>query len=187
MAKDLNEIADGLRSDFIREHVGQLDAIAAELDSPLEVAILWAICNHFPSVEVTGFPCALPGRVNREASSVIYLHTVTDPLEVEVWPQLEISAAGHLYRLDFALAAYVLDSFGHRSARRAYVDLELDGHDYHERTKEQAERDKRRDRDLQSIGWNVARFTGSQVYRDPAAVAGEAIGFASGLAWRVGE
>lgn len=49
----------------------------------------------------------------------------------------------------------------------ARVAVELDGHDFHERTKEQAKRDKRRDRRLQVLGFRVLRFTGSEVYADP--------------------
>lgn len=52
----------------------------------------------------------------------------------------------------------------------AAVAVELDGHDFHERTKEQASRDKKRDRSLLSKGWTTIRFTGSDVVRDPDAV-----------------
>jgi hypothetical protein len=43
-----------------------------------------------------------------------------------------------------------------------------DGHDYHERTKEQAERDKSRDRALKRAGYDVIHFTGREIWRDPA-------------------
>jgi very-short-patch-repair endonuclease len=46
------------------------------------------------------------------------------------------------------------------------IVVECDGHDFHERTKEQAARDKSRDRDLQIGGWKVLRFTGSEIWRD---------------------
>lgn len=45
--------------------------------------------------------------------------------------------------------------------------VELDGHEFHERSKRQAERDKSRDRRLQELGWKVLRFTGSEVWRAP--------------------
>jgi very-short-patch-repair endonuclease len=45
--------------------------------------------------------------------------------------------------------------------------VEVDGHEFHEKTKDQAARDKRRDRELQQEGWNVFRFTGSEVWRVP--------------------
>ena len=43
--------------------------------------------------------------------------------------------------------------------------IECDGHDFHEKTKEQAQRDKEKDRILQANGWLIARFTGSEIYK----------------------
>ncbi len=51
--------------------------------------------------------------------------------------------------------------------------VECDGHDFHERTKEQAAKDRSRDRALQSQGYEVFRFTGSELYRDPLGCAQE--------------
>lgn len=44
--------------------------------------------------------------------------------------------------------------------------VECDGHEFHERTKDQAKRDRSRDRRLQESGYLVFRFTGSEIYRD---------------------
>jgi len=44
--------------------------------------------------------------------------------------------------------------------------IELDGHEFHERTKEQAQRDRERDRNLAAIGYQVLRYTGSEIYKD---------------------
>lgn len=49
----------------------------------------------------------------------------------------------------------------------AKVAAECDGHDFHERTKEQAAHDKKRDRYLVSRGVQVMRFTGSEIWRSP--------------------
>jgi very-short-patch-repair endonuclease len=63
------------------------------------------------------------------------------------------------YTLDFAFF-----SCGEKFA------IELDGHDFHEKTKKQASHDKRRDRQLVADGWKVFRYTGSDVYGDVTAV-----------------
>ena len=70
-------------------------------------------------------------------------------------PQVECGK----YRIDFVL----------HPATRDYpkVAVELDGHEFHEKTKEQAARDKAKDRYLQTEGYHISRFTGSQVYQDP--------------------
>jgi very-short-patch-repair endonuclease len=74
-----------------------------------------------------------------------------------IWPQANIGN----YRLDFLIV--------HVSAKGAktFVAVECDGHDFHERTKEQAARDKMRDRFLTARGIKVLRFTGSEIYRCP--------------------
>lgn len=62
------------------------------------------------------------------------------------------------YRIDFAILSEYLDR---------PVFIECDGHDFHERTKEQASRDRSKDRKIQEAGMAVLRFTGSEIYRDP--------------------
>lgn len=71
-------------------------------------------------------------------------------------PQYKIGA----YRVDFVLA------FHERLALRDTVVIELDGHDWHEKTKEQAARDKARDRYLSRHFGKVIHFTGSEIFDD---------------------
>lgn len=70
------------------------------------------------------------------------------------------------YRLDFLLMLGAVR-----------VAIECDGHDYHERTKEQAAHDRRRDREIQRSGLAILRFTGSEIYRDARACAHETVDF----------
>lgn len=74
---------------------------------------------------------------------------------------------GH-YRVDF-LISYAF--FG----RTLRLVVECDGHDFHERTKAQAIKDRRRDRALQSQGLKVFRFTGSEITAAPSLCAMEAL------------
>jgi hypothetical protein len=53
--------------------------------------------------------------------------------------------------------------------------IECDGHDYHERTKDQAKKDRSRDRFLQSLGYLVFRYTGSEIWQDVFHCAHEAL------------
>lgn len=71
------------------------------------------------------------------------------------------------YRADFLICE--------NSEAPAFIVVECDGHDFHERTKEQAERDRRRDREMQSAGFRVFRFTGREIYRNAFACADEVI------------
>jgi very-short-patch-repair endonuclease len=69
------------------------------------------------------------------------------------------------YRADFALRR-TLPFKKNRAIISPILIVECDGHDYHERTKEQAQRDKARDREMLGMGLRVIRFTGSEVFRD---------------------
>lgn len=75
--------------------------------------------------------------------------------------QPEITIDGRRMRPDFA---FIAPDYGVPWTKKVFV--ELDGHDFHERTKEQARRDKSKDRLLQANGWIVFRYTGSEMYED---------------------
>lgn len=55
-----------------------------------------------------------------------------------------------------------------RNLIRSHKKLAIyaDGHEFHERTKQQAQRDRSIDRKLQKLGFVVFRFTGSEIYRN---------------------
>ena len=78
-----------------------------------------------------------------------------------VYPQGKVGN----YRCDFILD--VLMPF--LSDRQIYA-VECDGHDFHERTKAQAEHDRKRDRVMLGKNIKVLRFTGSEIFRSPEIV-----------------
>jgi very-short-patch-repair endonuclease len=75
--------------------------------------------------------------------------------ELQVWRQVRALD----WPADFVLGTLAADG------SRQFAVVECDGHDFHERTKEQAERDRSRDRAVQAQGWRMFRFTGSELYR----------------------
>lgn len=83
--------------------------------------------------------------------------------------QTEIGEINKIYRVDFSIEVIDKNDKAHDFV------IECDGHDYHEKTKEQARRDKSRDRYLQRKGYTVIRFTGSEIYEDPYSCAKEVI------------
>lgn len=76
-----------------------------------------------------------------------------------ICPQAQIQKLK--WRVDFFI---VLPTFGRGLPPKLVI--ECDGHDFHERTKDQAARDRKRDRDLQALSIPILRFTGSEIYRD---------------------
>lgn len=101
-----------------------------------------------------------------------------------VWPQVAVGP----YRADFALIRTKLSWIEEKAVDVPFIDavavsvpviIECDGHDYHERTKEQAEHDRSRDRYMQANDFRVFRFTGRELYRDPMKCAEEVDDFLS--------
>ena len=82
------------------------------------------------------------------------------------------------YRADFGISPYDFDEDG---SPAFIVVIEVDGHDYHERTKEQAEYDKSRDRFMTATNVKVLRFTGREVYLDAEACALEVLTYVFSL------
>ena len=88
------------------------------------------------------------------------------PGQVILQQQPTIKTPKGEFRPDFLVTAQIQD-------KEARIAIECDGHDYHERTKEQAAYDKARDRALTAAGYTMLRFTGSEIWRDPTACAEE--------------
>jgi very-short-patch-repair endonuclease len=80
--------------------------------------------------------------------------------------QKEITCEDCSYRVDFYL------EFTRKGVCQKVI-IECDGHEFHEKTKEQAANDKRRDRDLVKNGYTILRFTGSEIYKDASKCVGE--------------
>lgn len=85
-----------------------------------------------------------------------------------IYPQVQVLS----YRADFLLLARFLlrDTI-------LKIVIECDGHNFHERTKEQAQHDRERDRRMTAAGYKVFRFTGSEIFRRARRCAGEIEGY----------
>jgi len=118
--------------------------LLAECESPIEMSLLTAMFDN-PSFDGFAFT---PKQHHR-----FFFHAARDKC---VCAQFQIDR----FRCDFALTVQ------HPYGTRTKIVIECDGHDYHERTKEQARRDRSRDRLMTADGWRVLRFTGSEIHRD---------------------
>lgn len=78
-------------------------------------------------------------------------------------PQYKIDREDSFIKVDFLYELIIRED----ESRNIKLVIECDGHDFHEKTKEQAQKDKSRDRFLLSKGYHVMRFTGSEIYRNP--------------------
>jgi very-short-patch-repair endonuclease len=95
---------------------------------------------------------------------------IVDALERSAWPSNYAYLSCQFRMLP---SRYVVDLFFYETFSSGFftkgIVVECDGHDFHEKTKEQVRRDKARDRWLQIQGYPVMRFSGSEIYRDSEA------------------
>ncbi len=107
----------------------------------------------------------------RTANSMAHLDQMMsgsdDEFHLLILPQAQIGN----WRVDFLICA--TNDSGDRKPAWRKVIVECDGHDFHERTKEQAAKDRSRDREAQMNGYHILRFTGSELWRDPWGCAGK--------------
>lgn len=125
-------------------------------------------CYFFHNVEMATRVCESPIEAMLAAALLF-----TDRLTPNLSPLIlalhcEINDYGDKARLlipQFKLNDYRID-FAYLE-QDVLVCIECDGHDFHERTKLQAARDKQRDRNIQAAGYPILRFTGSEIWNDP--------------------
>lgn len=115
-------------------------------ESPIEMAFL---------IGLMGFSHTLP-RYDFGDMDLYINRALTLPVI-----RVELQAPIGEYRADFLLT--VLD---HNGGTLGRVVVECDGHAFHERTKDQAARDRSRDRAMTLAGYTVMRFTGSEIYNN---------------------
>lgn len=85
-------------------------------------------------------------------------------------PQHEIERKnGKKYRVDFYIDHDCLVE-----GKKGIV-VECDGHDFHEKTKEQVIKRNERDLELKTMGYDVLHYSGSQIYNNPMKCAREII------------
>lgn len=96
--------------------------------------------------------------INDGYGQVVWDSMPGGPYQAETETNFDCQSSILKYKVDFLFTVRV-------NGKERHVVVECDGHDYHERTKQQAQRDKSRDRDLANAGYIVLRFTGSEIYR----------------------
>lgn len=69
------------------------------------------------------------------------------------------------FKIDEFTADFMIDF--KRSGEVKKIVIECDGHDFHEKTKEQVEKDKKRDRHFTAKGFLLLRYSGSELVRQP--------------------
>lgn len=87
--------------------------------------------------------------------------------DICLYSQYEIKkSSGEKYVADFVFDASEcsMTEDGFESYK---LIIECDGHEFHEKTKEQVERGNIRNMELQEMGYEILHFSGSQIYKNP--------------------
>ena len=139
-----SQLVQGMIMDGVSSAFDEMTGALEDIESPIEQALYLAFIN-------SGYKTYL----YRYAKRVVGCDTVA------FLPQHPIEIQGKTYRPDFLLSMWLPDD------STLHIAIECDGHDFHEKTKEQAKRDRQRERALTADGYIVVRFTGSEIFNDP--------------------
>ncbi len=138
-----------------------LDRALSNCESPIEEFFLIALCsvarNHGLDL-VFYFDGIRAGMIKTSAPDALHVFG---------------QAPEGKFRIDFKIRYFAYNRGEMRPQKELII--ECDGHDFHERTKEQAQKDKSRDRQLTKNGFKVLRFTGSEIWADPFKCAEETL------------
>lgn len=175
MAKDyIGEQRDKVLRRIMQAASDRFREGADRLPSPIEQAFMFALLNESDD-EVHDFswlvgcgwtsfllggrvetimpdPANGPGHVLNAVGDVVV--DGGSGMALHIRPQCRIGRATVDFLLELHCGATVL------------LAVECDGHDFHEKTKEQARRDKARDRAIQAASVPIFRFAGSEIYAD---------------------
>lgn len=149
------ELYDAADEYFAAERDEAVDGLSACIAEGCESPIERLLLSRLVFIRVYG---SAPAVGSTEMAPDLHNRTKASPdvaFLLMQWPVLE-------YRADACLC------FRDYLGELVYIVIECDGHDYHERTKKQAARDRSRDREMMTAGYYVMRFTGAEIYADPA-------------------
>lgn len=86
------------------------------------------------------------------------------------------------HRVGNRRADFLIQCFTPRDPRQKQSEIivECDGYAFHDSNIEQKVKDKKRERELMAEGYQVLRFSGSEIYRDPLLCAQEVVDYLKG-------
>lgn len=81
-------------------------------------------------------------------------------------PQYPIECGKKEYYADFAVCHYEFINFNDEIKKDFRLVIECDGYEFHQKTKEQVEKDNQREYDIKMQGFEILRFSGREIYND---------------------
>jgi hypothetical protein len=160
-------------------------------ESPIEclmcAALLWIAWKRFDYYDIDGAAIRVVGPAGSSLDVSVDSEGAPDNARPKTLTKISLQRDLADWRVDFLVqvGCHVPDfgkpipinppgryRFGDKIEVRNVI-VECDGHDFHERTKEQAAKDRSRDRRMQAEGYKVFRFTGAEIWADAVGCARE--------------
>lgn len=94
----------------------------------------------------------------------IYM-TIEHKTKIYLLPQIEVESNNQRYRVDFLYDENEWINTEMKTGRK--IIIECDGYEFHQKTKEQVQYDNEREYNLKMKGFEIIRFSGSQIYNQP--------------------
>lgn len=86
-------------------------------------------------------------------------------VDIFIQPQIEIEIDNKKYIADFEVE---YDELCNPKLKKDFaLVIECDGYEFHQKTKKQVEYDNKREYDLKINNYQILRFSGSEIYKDP--------------------
>ena len=131
----------------------------ALLDSPLDKYGINSFYDFVVGNEFDYSDCESPIEIMLAMAFDFITFTRACPInDYYIERQENINTQSRNYRADFVF---------HDLTSNVQIVVECDGHDFHEKTKEQVKRNNERDYDLKMSGYEVIHFSGSEVFESP--------------------
>lgn len=100
----------------------------------------------------------------------MYIH-MSNKEEFFLFPQEKVQIDNKTYYADFMFKAdeYLTKLILGKEIRNYNYKLiiECDGYEFHQKTRQQVQKDNEREYDLKMAGYEILRFSGSQIYNEP--------------------
>lgn len=100
--------------------------------------------------------------IEMERVGLRYINLYNPFIEIiDIEKQAEIKCGRKKYRVDFQIPVI------YKNQKNLMFVIECDGYEFHQKTKKQVEYDNKRQRDLQKLGYEIIRFSGTEIWNDP--------------------
>lgn len=154
---------------LVRKHFMSLPERAQELFFYIMENSEYCKENPYTPFGIIGFDCDGCESPIEKIFYIAFKYVVffSDYSFIYLLPQEEIRVGKKKYRVDFLFSSEEMESPNYKTNKNYNLVIECDGHDFHEKTKEQVAKGNDRDYDLKSVGYDVIHFSGSQIYNDP--------------------